>query len=48
MRRGDYDEHELEQQLGPRGPMNPLYGRLTRSIKKPWQMYPLGMLSGSG
>ena len=48
MRRGDCDEHELGEQLGPRGPMTRLYGRLTRSIRKPWQMYPLGVLFGLG
>jgi high-affinity nickel-transport protein len=48
MRRGDYDERELDEQLGARGPMMRLYGRLTRSIKKPWQMYPLGLLFGLG
>ena len=28
--------------------MNRLYGRATRAIKKPWQMYPLGLLFGLG
>ena len=28
--------------------MNRIYGRLTRSIKKSWQMYPLGILFGVG
>ena len=28
--------------------MNRLYGRATRAIRKPWQMYPLGMLFGLG
>jgi high-affinity nickel-transport protein len=48
MRRGDYDERELEEQLESRGFMNRLYGRATRAIRKPWQMYPLGMLFGLG
>jgi len=48
LRRGAYDQRELDQQLGARGPMMRLYGRLTRSIKKPWQMYPLGLLFGLG
>ncbi len=48
MRRGECDEQELGEQLGPRGPMTRLYGRVTRSIKKPWQMYPLGLLFGLG
>lgn len=48
LRRGAYDQRELDEQLGARGPMMRLYGRLTRSIKKPWQMYPLGLLFGLG
>jgi high-affinity nickel-transport protein len=48
MRRGHYDEPELERQLDSRGFMNRLYGRATRAVKKPWQMYPLGVLFGLG
>jgi high-affinity nickel-transport protein len=48
MRRGDYDEAELERQLNNRGFMNRLYGRFTRLITRPWQMYPLGVLFGLG
>jgi nickel/cobalt transporter (NiCoT) family protein len=48
MRRGDYNEAELEEQLNKRGFMNRLLGRFTRAITKPWQMYPLGMLFGLG
>jgi high-affinity nickel-transport protein len=48
MRHGDFDEEELEEQLDSRGFMNRLYGRATRAIRKPWQMYPLGMLFGLG
>jgi high-affinity nickel-transport protein len=48
MRHGDYDEQQLEEQLDSRGFMNRLYGRATRAIKKPWQMYPLGLLFGLG
>jgi nickel/cobalt transporter (NiCoT) family protein len=48
MRRGDFDERELEQQLQARGFMNRFYGRATRAIRKPWQMYPLGLLFGLG
>src|SRR3954452_19125664 len=48
MRDGDYSEQELEQQLNSRGFMNRFYGRATRAIKKPWQMYPLGCLFGLG
>ncbi len=48
MRRGDYDEAELERHLGQRGFMNRVYGRATRAVRKPWQMYPLGLLFGLG
>lgn len=48
MRRGQYDEQELEAQLNNRGFMNRIFGRFTRSITKSWQMYPLGILFGLG
>jgi nickel/cobalt transporter (NiCoT) family protein len=48
MRHGEYNERELEERLNSRGLMNRLYGRATRAIKQPWQMYPLGMLFGLG
>src|SRR5437868_5153905 len=40
MRRGEYDEAELERQLNSRGLMNRLLGLFTRAINEPWQMYP--------
>jgi high-affinity nickel-transport protein len=48
MRHGEFSEAELEDQLNRRGFMNRFYGRATRAIKKPWQMYPLGCLFGLG
>jgi nickel/cobalt transporter (NiCoT) family protein len=48
MRRGSFDEAELEAQLDARGFMNRFLGRFTRAIRAPWQMYPLGMLFGLG
>jgi len=48
MRRGHFDEAELEEQLDNRGFMNRLLGRLMKSVTKPWQMYPLGLLFGLG
>ena len=48
MRQGEFDEQELEEQLDSRGFMNRFYGRATKAIKKPWQMYPLGCLFGLG
>jgi high-affinity nickel-transport protein len=46
MRQGEFDEHELEKHLDSRGFMNRLLGRLTRSISRPEQMYPVGLLFG--
>jgi high-affinity nickel-transport protein len=48
MRRGVYDEAELEHQLNSRGLMNRVLGRFTRAIREPWQMYPIGLLFGLG
>jgi high-affinity nickel-transport protein len=48
MRQGHFDEQELEDELQARGLMNRFYGRATRAIRKPWQMYPLGLLFGLG
>ena len=48
MRQGEFDEQELEQQLNSRGFMNRFLGRATRAVKKPWHMYPLGLLFGLG
>jgi high-affinity nickel-transport protein len=48
MRHGEFDESELEAQLNSRGLMNRIYGRATRAVRKPWHMYPLGLLFGLG
>jgi high-affinity nickel-transport protein len=48
MRTGRYNEQELEEQLNKRGLMNRLLGRLTRTVTKPGQMYPIGVLFGLG
>jgi nickel/cobalt transporter (NiCoT) family protein len=48
MRSGTYNEAELEDQLNKRGFMNRIFGGLTKSITKPWQMYPVGVLFGLG
>jgi nickel/cobalt transporter (NiCoT) family protein len=48
MRRGRYDEAELEHRLNTRGLMNRFYGRFTRTITNSWHMYPLGVLFGLG
>ncbi|MET9488835.1 HoxN/HupN/NixA family nickel/cobalt transporter [Nocardia sp. NPDC006630] len=48
MRSGRYDEAELEKQLDNRGFMNRFFGGAMKSITKPWQMYPVGILFGLG
>jgi len=48
MRSGRYDEAALEDQLNSRGLMNRFFGRLTKTITKPPQMYPIGLLFGLG
>ena len=48
MRRGQFDEQELEDQLNRRGFMNRFLGGLTRSVRKPWHIYPVGVLFGLG
>jgi high-affinity nickel-transport protein len=48
MRSGLYDEAELEKQLDSRGFYNRFLGGLTKSITKPWQIYPVGVLFGLG
>jgi high-affinity nickel-transport protein len=48
MRTGRYDEAQLEKELDSRGFMNRFLGGLTKSITKPWQIYPVGVLFGLG
>ena len=48
MRRGAYDEHELEEQLGSRGLMTRFFGDRLNAINEPWQIYPVGVLFGLG
>lgn len=48
MRHGAIDERELERQLERGGAMSRFYGRATKAIRRPWQMYPLGLLFGLG
>ena len=48
MKTGKYDEQELEKQLNSRGFMNRFLGRLTKTVAKPQQMYPIGVLFGLG
>lgn len=48
MRRGTYDDEELEAQLNARGLMFRFFGRLMRAVREPWHIYPIGVLFGLG
>src|SRR5665213_1410715 len=48
MRRGLYDEDELEEQLQARGLMFRIFGKMMKSISEPWHMYIVGLLFGLG
>ena len=48
MRGGNVDERELDEQLDKRGLMNRFYGRATRAVRAPWQVYLVGLLFGLG
>lgn len=45
---GDLNEGELRQQLEERGLLNRWFGGMTRAVRAPWQVYPLGVLFGLG
>ncbi|MBU6347519.1 MAG: HoxN/HupN/NixA family nickel/cobalt transporter [Actinomycetales bacterium] len=48
MRRGEYNEEELEKHLDSRGFLMRFFGPIARRIDKSWKMYPLGILFGLG
>jgi high-affinity nickel-transport protein len=48
LRRGAYDETELEAQLQARGLMYRFFGRFMRSINHTWQLYLVGLVFGIG
>jgi high-affinity nickel-transport protein len=48
MRSGHYDEAELEEHLNKRGFMNRFLNGLTKSVRKAWHIYPIGVLFGLG
>lgn len=48
MRQGVYDEAALENQLNNRGFMNRFLRGATKAVRKPWQIYPVGVLFGLG
>ena len=48
MRRGQYNEEELERHLENRGFFYRFLGKWLRTINKEWQMYPVGVVFGMG
>lgn len=48
MRRGTFDEEELERQLQARGLMYRFFGKFMRSINHTWQLFFVGMVFGIG
>jgi high-affinity nickel-transport protein len=48
MRHGEHDEQALEEQLQRRGFLNRFLGGLTKAVRKPWHIYPVGVLFGLG
>jgi high-affinity nickel-transport protein len=48
MRHGRYNEAELEEHLNKRGFMNRFLNGLTKSVRKSWHIYPVGVLFGLG
>ena len=48
MRRGEYDEAELERQLENRGFFYRIFGRWMKAITREWQLYPVGVVFGLG
>ena len=48
MRDGDFDEVELDHHLSQRGFMNRILGGVTKAVRKPRHMYPVGLLFGLG
>jgi high-affinity nickel-transport protein len=48
VRRGRCDDRALDTKIEAGGLMTRCFGRFTRAIDSPWQMYPLGLLFGLG
>jgi nickel/cobalt transporter (NiCoT) family protein len=48
MRTGYHDEQTLETLLAGRGFLNRILKRATAGVRKPWHMYPVGVLFGFG
>jgi high-affinity nickel-transport protein len=48
MRRGKMDQDQLEKLLDNRGFLNRYFRPLFRIVRRPWQIYPIGVLFGLG
>jgi len=48
MRRGEYEEAELERQLESRGFFSRFFGAWMKVIRRDWQLYPVGVVFGLG
>ena len=48
MRKGTYNEEQLEKHLNSRGFLMRFFGPIARQIDTSWKMYPLGILFGLG
>ncbi|NNH74125.1 HoxN/HupN/NixA family nickel/cobalt transporter [Nocardia uniformis] len=48
MRGGELDEAQLERELDNRGLLNRVLRPVMRLVRKPWHMYPVGVLFGFG
>jgi high-affinity nickel-transport protein len=48
MRRGEFDEQALEQHLDNRGFLNRILSGVTKAVRRPRHMYPVGLLFGFG
>ena len=48
VRTGELDERRLEEALSNRGLMSRFFGGMFKAVRKPWQIYPIGVLFGLG
>jgi high-affinity nickel-transport protein len=48
MRHGRFSEAELERHLASRGLLNRILRPVTRAVREPWHMFPIGFLFGLG
>ncbi|WP_188831296.1 HoxN/HupN/NixA family nickel/cobalt transporter [Nocardia camponoti] len=48
MKRGDFDEEQLERELDRRGLLNRILSPVVRLVRRPGHMYPVGFLFGLG